>query len=334
MKSRFCALSLALLGTIIVLLVSPPATAQTTCLRKHFDQLEGNDQATASDVQLILSEVSQSIGLSRKVAAVDCGGALVNKAEARRTRGVPGVPDGDYIVYDPTWVREVVGSDRWHAVVIFSHELAHVLNDDLSGSDNGISRLQQELLADEFAGCAVARLNGEWSSLDNVLSRLRAEKTSTHPNRLSSLEAAKKGFERCKTFSAPAVGSVVGSPCEGLHDRAVLECTASEFWKLVDNRSIDQAWASLSDQARSQFSKPFFTQQLAYTIAVRGNVRSRTCITMQQYGYALANPNLRNVSCNTNAEGGKFAEDVALELLPDGSWRVTFFSSLKVEEIR
>jgi outer membrane protein OmpA-like peptidoglycan-associated protein len=40
-------------------------------------------------------------------------------------------------------------------------------------------------------------LGGDWPTLENVLSRLRADSDQLYPNRLASLEVAKQGFRKC-----------------------------------------------------------------------------------------------------------------------------------------
>jgi hypothetical protein len=85
---------------------------------------------------------------------------------------------------------------------LFGHELGHFLNEHFTARAN-VPPAQQEEEADRFAGCAVARLGGEWDVLADLLSRLRREKDELYPNRVQSLEAALQGFRRCGGNDSP-----------------------------------------------------------------------------------------------------------------------------------
>jgi hypothetical protein len=104
--------------------------------------------------------------------------------------------EGEYIIYNPDWVREILGKDKIQAVALFAHELGHFLNADFTTRRN-MPRRDKERDADHFAGCAVAKMSGDFSRLEDLLSRLRLEKDTFYPDRLSSIESARKGFELC-----------------------------------------------------------------------------------------------------------------------------------------
>lgn len=146
----------------------------------------------AADAEQLVSKVAQSIGLTRTVMVLPC--TYIEKAHA--WPGNEEVPEGEYIIYNPTWVREIIGKDEVQAVALFGHELGHFLNGDFTVR-KGIPRQQQELDADQFAGCAVARMSNDLSKLENLLSRLRQENDMHYPNRLTSLDRAKAGFKAC-----------------------------------------------------------------------------------------------------------------------------------------
>jgi hypothetical protein len=204
-------------------LSATPSYGNSFCVQKHYEQLakEGPQLGIApSEAEALVRDVASSIGLdSSTVVVFPCGQST--KAHAYYADGkIQGVPKGDYIVYNPTWVREVIGDDRVQAIALFGHEIAHHLHRDFTGSN--VPDIQKETRADQFAGCAVARLGGDWSTLENLFSRLREDIDSTYPSRLKSLEAAKQGFERCQgmAFSkCPTVKSrtkVVLYPYRGL----------------------------------------------------------------------------------------------------------------------
>ncbi|MGR4871849.1 M48 family metalloprotease [Variovorax sp. LARHSF232] len=105
------------------------------------------------------------------------------------------VPDGEYILYDPDWFREVIGDDRDQAIALFGHELGHFYNRHF---ERKMSEEEKETEADVSAGCAVARLSGDFSRLQNLLSRIRTESGGGgYPSRETSVKAAKQGFDDC-----------------------------------------------------------------------------------------------------------------------------------------
>lgn len=155
-----------------------------------------DDEVNASR---ILSRVAASVGITRKINVVPCH--FATQAVAWRVSEVElGVPKGDYIIYQPDWVRQVLGTDEMQAVALFGHELAHFLNDDFNPTNDTFDA-EMERRADKFAGCAVARMNGEISKVEDLLSRLRTSAGGTYPARLSSLNAAKEGFTACSSVN-------------------------------------------------------------------------------------------------------------------------------------
>jgi len=107
------------------------------------------------------------------------------------------LPQGEYIFYNPEWVRNVLASDRTRAVAFFGHEFGHLAKGHF-GANRELATKEKETEADEFAGCAVAQLGGDWSILEDLLSGIRFEIEDTdYPSLSTSLEIARAGFERC-----------------------------------------------------------------------------------------------------------------------------------------
>lgn len=149
-----------------------------------------------SEAQALIDEVSEAIGLlSGSIVVISCShvdnaGVWVPRAEEA------GVPIRRYLVYNEDWLRLAVGTNRWQAIAIFGHELGHFVDGHFAGNSN-LSSVEREARADRFAGCAVARMGGMWSDIENILSRVRRDQDQVYPNRLASLEAARLGFEGC-----------------------------------------------------------------------------------------------------------------------------------------
>lgn len=174
-------------------------SAQALCVRQHLDMLAKQTQPlgiASSDAETLIRRVASTIALGVSVRVVPCDFAKKAEAWASKDQKNDGAPVGEYIIFNPTWVQETIGSDKVQAIALFGHELGHFLNGHFAYRSS-LSRLAMETEADEFAGCAVARLGGSWPALTGLLERLRSETDTDYPSRLKSTEAAKRGFDKC-----------------------------------------------------------------------------------------------------------------------------------------
>lgn len=183
------------------------------CVRRH---LAARAQAglgiAPSDAERYIRNIAARTSVQvAQVTIVPC--QFVDRAETRFA--APGeesnVPAGEYLLYNEQWTREVMGADRVQAIALFAHELAHLLNRDFHPPRNTISRVQRETEADEFAGCAVRMMQGDWPTLENLLSRIRSEQEGGgYPARAQSLEAARRGFDRCSSSTSDGAPDLAG----------------------------------------------------------------------------------------------------------------------------
>ncbi|UZX45508.1 hypothetical protein A6U84_25905 (plasmid) [Agrobacterium sp. 13-2099-1-2] len=154
----------------------------------------------------LVREVAGSIGIHRKITVIACPDG-VDKASADEITDdevAVDVPRGEYIAFNPEWVREVVGDqsepgqpNRVPAIAVFGHELGHLLYRHFDLNSNKPLR-ESEAEADHFAGCAVASDGGSWEQLEEFMHRLRSEKDELYPDRLMSLDSALDGFKACR----------------------------------------------------------------------------------------------------------------------------------------
>lgn len=221
------------------------------CLEDHFSKeyVEGEVLGIeASDASLLVSNVAAAINLvSDDVTVVECSD--VKKAVAydhlTKLAGNDVIPIGRFIIYNPDWVEDVVGTDRFQAIALFGHELAHHLNNHFTNR-RSIADVQKETEADRFAGCAVARLGGDWSAVEDLFDRIRRDVDLQYPNRLRSLSAAKEGFENCK--ERPISGAGAGEILSRVKERGFVLCG-------VESRELmivppDDLQESLNDEAK------------------------------------------------------------------------------------
>ncbi|MDR5830107.1 hypothetical protein P9250_19730 [Caballeronia sp. LP006] len=190
--------SLVLLLALMCLSSIARADSPKRCARMYAENLknEGSSLGFApSDAEAMVAEVARSIAFQQSIKVIYCD--YVTKALAWPAKGEDGIPDGDFIEVNPIWFQEVIGNDRVQAIALLGHELGHYLGRHFE-SRSGIPGIQKETEADGFAGCAVARLSGDWTTLENLLSRIRSvDGGNGYPTRTQSLDAARHGFDDC-----------------------------------------------------------------------------------------------------------------------------------------
>jgi hypothetical protein len=184
--------------TSMLLPIYAKADSPALCARQYFTQLtkEGPTLGfSQSQAEITVARVARSIAFQQKVTVIYCERVL--RALAWAAKSQDGIPDGDFIEVNPVWLREVIGNDETQAIALLGHELGHFLGRHFE-SRASIPQEQKEAEADQFAGCAVARLSGNWSALENLLSRIRTESGGNgYPSRAESLRAARQGYDDC-----------------------------------------------------------------------------------------------------------------------------------------
>lgn len=155
------------------------------------------------DAEELLRVIGSYFGMDRDISILPCG--IVGKVESwaagdsdlsKELRDA-GVPPGRYVVYNPIWVREVIGNDRDQAIFVFGHEFGHFVRGHFFERRN-IDRVIKELEADHFGGCATARMKSNWSSVESLVSRIRPSTgDGYYPSAADSLAKTREGFVSC-----------------------------------------------------------------------------------------------------------------------------------------
>lgn len=189
---------------LVLGLMTSAACAQVTCIQQYLEKGPAAGLGfAASDVDNLVGEIAAGIGLSADgIVAVPCAGENRVRAYFLTEK----VPVGEYILYDPQWVREVLGvtlsgdsgsAARAEAIVLFGHELGHFLGRHFTANKK-LDVLKQETAADHFAGCAAAFMRVDWARVEGFLSRIRGDADTTHPSREHAIEVASEGFQQCR----------------------------------------------------------------------------------------------------------------------------------------
>lgn len=174
------------------------------CVKEYVkERIKGNASfgIASSKIEKIVQEIAKSLTVRSGVTVVAC--ADVSDATAfPEYNGTKDIPRGEYIVYNPTWANQVLGDNETQAIFVFGHEFGHFINRDALIIETQ-QRREIELAADYFGGCAVGRAKGNWSSLEDVVKRLRQPEEPIYPNREASLQIVRKGFDECGGDAAP-----------------------------------------------------------------------------------------------------------------------------------
>ncbi|WP_162244998.1 MULTISPECIES: M48 family metalloprotease [unclassified Rhizobium] len=149
---------------------------------------------TQSEAESRIYEIANSIGLAPSgIVVVDCGS--LHDGEALYSDGQDGFPQGEYIVYNESWVRLAAGTDPTQLYFILGHEFGHLVN--RHALKPNVSQHDKELQADAFGACAVARMNGNWDALEELVRKLRGDFPTNYPSADESVEAAKRSYASC-----------------------------------------------------------------------------------------------------------------------------------------
>ena len=200
------AASLIGLGLFAAAATCDAADAQITCIQTYLASSDYKALGFApSDVEDLVGSVSRGIGLEPDgIMIIPCDGVqkvISNFYIEERDN----VPTSDYILYEPQWVRAVIGptiardpNNRAYgeAIALFGHELGHLLNRHFTASSK-LTRLKKETVADNFAGCAAGVMGVPFEHVEGLLSRIRGDVDTTYPSRTRAIKAAREGYNNC-----------------------------------------------------------------------------------------------------------------------------------------
>lgn len=183
------------------------ATAQVTCIQDHFKDGAGTRLGfSPTQVENLVYQIAVAIGTPPNTIRVfDCPNNDKVQSFYEPIESPQPISMGNYIIYDPVWMREILGLDiegkagsrgRGEAVVLFGHELGHFRNSHFTDRAN-IGRLKQETEADNFSGCAANVMGIKWEIVKGFLERVRPDVDDIYPSREHSITAALSGFDRC-----------------------------------------------------------------------------------------------------------------------------------------
>lgn len=231
----FALTSRAFLAIVVALLLSAPAFAvgEASCVSEYqFARKNGQANAVSpSEAADKLGRIANAMVTSiRNIVVVPCE-FFNNKIVAWNHIRNPDDPtdeieSGEYIVYSPEWLRTAIIDADPQAVGLFAHELAHFAN--RHWRDRESLTFENEAEADEWAGCALARLKKDPKPFEELLMRIRGDVDSTHPSGPNAVKLVRKGYERCEGRLGTRTVYFVRSADGGAVERA-LQAASIDF---------------------------------------------------------------------------------------------------------
>ncbi|WP_171181634.1 M48 family metalloprotease [Ruegeria sp. HKCCD8929] len=192
-------------------------------------------QSSAEAKQLV-ADIMSTVGL---VPRFRINAANVPNAAA--------IIDGDerLIVYSESWVQNTLQDNKWGAVALLAHEIAHHLNGHTLIP--GGSRPLTELEADQFAGFAVAKLGGSLDDAQWLFRQFAGPGSATHPATSARLEAVAVGWRSAQENDGSQTPS---DPTAGA--RTIPKIDARNWQRVTGVASNDVLWVRSCGSTRCE----------------------------------------------------------------------------------
>ena len=171
--------------------------------------LQTNNFGTDVEAENALDKILNVIGASKRFVLQPCDN--INNAVATSYKGIR------YILYDKDFLNSLNYGNNWGNLFILAHEVGHHINGHSLDLVLYISetveaktleqRRQQEIEADEFAGFVLAKLGGDISEANKVISGISSnndDSYSSHPSRNKRLNAVSKGYNNANINITPS----------------------------------------------------------------------------------------------------------------------------------
>lgn len=187
---------LSVLGS---LLLPAEANAQDWCveefIEKRVEAIRNLQEPPTGEWDTEITKVQDALKLDGKIVSVPCNHNSKVVAHVVGD-GNDKAPPGEYIIYDPDWVRETIRMNAVETWFVIGHELGHFANRHFSNR-SFISNEEKELEADGVGACAVGRHGGVWAELQEVIEIYRPDGQAGYPTAAESLPLAREKYIAC-----------------------------------------------------------------------------------------------------------------------------------------
>lgn len=163
--------------------------------------IQSNNFISDVEAENALDRILSVIGASKRFVLQPCDN--INNAVAVSYKGVR------YILYDKEFMNSVSSGNNWSNLFILAHEVGHHINGhsldlvlyaaEAVEVETLVSRRQQELEADEFAGFILGKLGAsltQSSQAINLLATNNDDTYSSHPSKSKRLAAISIGHNK------------------------------------------------------------------------------------------------------------------------------------------
>jgi tetratricopeptide (TPR) repeat protein len=165
--------------------------------------IQSNNFISDAEAENALDRILSVIGASKRFVLQPCDN--IDNALAVSYKGVR------YILYDKEFMNSVSSGNNWSNLFILAHEVGHHINGhsldlvlyatETVEAGTLLSRRQQELEADEFAGFILGKLGASLQQTNlavNLLATDSDDTYSSHPSKSKRLVAINSGFNNAK----------------------------------------------------------------------------------------------------------------------------------------
>ena len=163
--------------------------------------MQSNNFSSDTKAENALDQILNVIGASKRFVLQPCDN--INNAVATSFKGIR------YILYDRDFMDSLDNGTNWGNLFILAHEVGHHINGhsvdivlyaaDIVEPKTLEQKRLQELEADEFAGFILAKLGGDISEANKIISKISTnddDTYDTHPSRSKRLNAVKIGYDK------------------------------------------------------------------------------------------------------------------------------------------
>jgi tetratricopeptide (TPR) repeat protein len=168
--------------------------------------IQSNNFISDAEAENALERILSVIGASKRFVLQPCDN--IDNAVAVSYKGVR------YILYDKEFMNSVSSGNNWSNLFILAHEVGHHINGhsldlvlyatEAVESETLVSRRQQELEADEFAGFILGKLGASLQQTKQAVNLLATDTDDTyssHPSKSKRLAAISLGFNKVSNNS-------------------------------------------------------------------------------------------------------------------------------------
>lgn len=165
--------------------------------------IQSNNFISDAEAENALDRILSVIGASKRFVLQPCDN--IDNAVAVSYKGVR------YILYDKEFMNSVSSGNNWSNLFILAHEVGHHINGhsldlvlyatETVEAGTLVSRRQQELEADEFAGFILGKLGASIQQTNQAINFLATDSDDTyssHPSKSKRLAAVSSGFNNAK----------------------------------------------------------------------------------------------------------------------------------------